>query len=177
MDLSIEPNENQPRAGRQAGGGLLLHLYDDDPEHARIPAAQQMLFPASPHELCAELGLNWWAVLKLFQDGWLSFSPEHTPKLDEEQEAELRFIGSLVAGGCDRAMLKTLLEPLRRPYAYDLHRLYFDWMSRHWRVLPDPRAHPEAAFADWLELLVQAGDRNSLSGISELAQDAMSRVN
>src|SRR3974377_176333 len=121
---------------------MLQPLHDDSPHLARVSAAQQLLFPASPRTVCDEIGLNWWAVLKLHEDGWLSFSPEHTHHLDEAQEAELRFVGSLVAAVCDRNMLTLLLNSLAKPYAYDAKRLYFDWTVRTWRLLPDPRAHP-----------------------------------
>jgi hypothetical protein len=122
------------------------------------------------------MGLNWWAALKLHEDGWLSFSPARTSNLDEAQEAELRFVGSLVIAGCDRSMLSVLLGSLPRPYAYDVKRLYYDWFSRSWRVLPESQANPEGVFTDWLESLVQGGDVSTLSGIGELAQDALSRV-
>lgn len=122
------------------------------------------------------MGLNWWAALKLHEDGWLSYSPAEVPRLDEAQEAELRFIGSLVTAGCDRGMLAILLDTLPKPYAYDATRLHYDWFARRWRVLADPQAHPEALFADWLELLVERRDVDSLSGILELGQDALSRV-
>ncbi len=151
-------------------------LHEDSPHLARVAAAQQLLFPASPRSVCDEMGLNWWAVLKLHEDGWLSFSPENTPRLDEAQEAELRFVGSLVIAGCDRGMLATLLGGLAKPYAYDVRRLFFDWSARRWRVLPDLHSDAEAAFADWLDVLVQKGDVNSLTGIGELAQDALLRV-
>ncbi len=137
---------------------------------------QQLLFPANPRAVCERMGLNWWAALKLHEDGWLSFSPANTPRLDEAQEAELRFIGSLVIAGCDRAMLAILLDQLPKPYAYDASRLYYDWSERRWRLLPDPRAHPEALFTDWLDSLVESGDVNLLTGILELAQDALTRV-
>ncbi len=150
--------------------------FDDSPESARVTAAQQLLFPANPRAVCEQMGLNWWAALKLHEDGWLSFSPAGTPHLDEAQEAELRFIGSLVTAGCDRSMLAILLDRLSKPYAYDAARLYYDWFERRWRPLPDPNAHPEAAFTDWLDKLVEAGDAHSLSGILELGQDALSRV-
>jgi hypothetical protein len=149
---------------------------DDDPELARVAAAQQLLFPASPRVVCEQLGLNWWAALKLHDDGWLSYSPAHTPRLDEAQEAELRFVGSLVVAGCDRAMLAILLSALSRPYAYDPSRLYFDWATRCWRLLPDLRTHPEAVFAEWLDHLVAEGEISSLTGILELGQDALSRA-
>ena len=155
---------------------LLFQLQDDNPLTARVSPAQQLLLPATPQAICEEIGLNFWAALKLFEDGWLSFSPETTLHIDEAQEAELRFVGSLVLAGCDRSMLTRLLVSLPKPYAYDLKRLYYDWGAHRWRALPDPRAHPEAAFTDWLETLVQAGDLGSLRGIGELARDALARV-
>jgi len=141
-----------------------------------VTAAQQLLFPANPRAVCERIGLNWWAALKLHEDGWLSFAPSITPRLDEAQEAELRFVGSLVTAGCDRGMLAILLDRLPKPYAYDASRIYYDWAERQWRLLPDPHAHPEALFIDWLDNLVARRDEHSLSGILELAQDALSRV-
>jgi hypothetical protein len=149
---------------------------DDNPALAHVAAEQQLLFPANPRVVCEQLGLNWWAALKLYEDGWLSYSPAHTPRLDEAQEAELRFIGSLVVAGCDRGMLAVLLSLLSKPYAYDAARLYFDWPARRWRLLPDPHAQPEAIFTDWLESLVTEREVSSLTGILELGQDALSRV-
>jgi|ERR1043166_4999526 hypothetical protein len=155
---------------------MLLRLHDHDFQRARVSADQQLLFPASPRAVCQEIGLNWWAAIKLHEDGWLSFNPARTSSLDDAQEAELRFIGSLVIAGCDRSMLAVLLGSLPRPYAYDVTRLYYDWFTRSWRLLPDSQSNPEAAFADWLESLVQGGDISTLSGIGELAQDALSRL-
>jgi hypothetical protein len=177
VNPSFELNQNYSQAARDAAvPALLMHLQDDDPQVARVTAAQQLLFPADPRVICQEIGLNWWAALKLYEDGWLSFSPEKMRQLDGAQEAELRFVGSLIIAGCDRAMLTVLLAGLSKPYAYDPRRLYFDWAVRQWRSLPDPHSHPEAAFTDWLEALVQTGDVGSLSGIGELAHDALLRV-
>jgi hypothetical protein len=149
---------------------------DDNPELARVANAQQLLFPASPRAVCDQMGLNWWAATKLHEDGWLSYSPAAALRLDEGQEAELRFLGSLVAAGCDRGMLTVLLNGLKKPYAYDAARIYYDWCGRRWRLLPDPHAHPESLFTDWLDNLVAQGEVNSLTGILELGQDALSRV-
>jgi hypothetical protein len=153
-----------------------LNSFDDNPETARVEAVQQLLFPANPRAICEQMGLNWWAALKLHEDGWLSFPPDDTPRLDEAQEAELRFIGALVIAGCDRGMLAILLDRLHKPYAYDGARMFYDWPERRWRHLPDPQAHPEAVFADWVARLAECGDVHSLTGIVELAQDAMARV-
>jgi hypothetical protein len=149
---------------------------DDNPELGRVTAAQQLLFPANPRAVCEQMGLNWWGALKLHEDGWLSFSPADTPRLDEAQEAELRFVGSLVIAGCDRGMLAILLDGLPKPYAYDVARLYFDWSARRWRLLPDPQAHPETIFTEWLDSLVIQGEVSSLTGILELGHDALSRL-
>lgn len=155
---------------------LLLQLHDDNPQLARVSATQQLLFPCSPRAACDEIGLDWQTALRLQEEGWLSFPLEAAVQLDEAQEAELRFLGTLLLAGCDRKMLCLLLAGLPRPYGYDLKRLYFDWSRCCWRVLPDPRLHPETAFTDWLELLVQGRDYASLQGILELAHDALSRV-
>jgi hypothetical protein len=149
---------------------------EDNPHKARVTAAQQVLFPATPRGVCEELGLNWWAALKLHEDHWLSFGPAAQSQLDEAQEAELRFVGSLVAAGCDHDMLATLLGGLLQPYAYDVRRIYFDWYARRWRMLPEPHPRPEAVFADWIEALVEQGDISTLTGILELAKDALPRI-
>jgi hypothetical protein len=179
-----------PRARKRADFSLSIHIFSNNDsghsmmanldlsllETARIARPQQLLFPYTPRGVCEELGLNWWAAMKLYDDGWLSFSPEGTARLDEGQEAELRFVGSLVMAGCDRLMLTSLLESLPKPYAYDVHKLYYDWAGKTWRLLPDPKENPEAAFADWLEALVETGDFGSLTGILELTHDALARV-
>src|SRR5262245_41851132 len=94
---------------------------------ARVASAQHLLFPNTPRGVCDEVGLNWWAAIKLYDDGWLSFAPEVVSRLDESQEAELRFVGALVVAGCDRPMLAALLSGLPKPYAYHGSRLYYDW--------------------------------------------------
>src|SRR3954471_9021936 len=103
---------------------MLSTLNRDDPQLARVVTAQHLLFPSNPRAVCGEMGLNWWAAIKLYEDGWLSFCPEETSRLDEAQEAELRFVGSLVMAGCDRPMLTSLLDGLPKPYTYQGTRLY-----------------------------------------------------
>lgn len=174
MEPTLQPSSF--RGSDHTVPALLFELQDDNPQVARVPAAQQLLFPSISRAVCDEIGLNVWAALKLYEEGWLSFSPERVSQLDEAQEAELRFVGGLVMAGCDRNMLAALLSGLPKPYAYDLKRLYFDWSARRWRALLDPRAYPEAAFTDWLETLVQNGDAATLAGIGELARDALVRV-
>ena len=165
-----------PAVNEASRVAMLFPLHNDDPQQARAAAAQQLLFAPNPRDVCRDIGLNWWAALKLYEDGWLSFSPENTQRLDEGQESELRFIGSLVVAGCDRSMLLTLLANLPRPYSYRLNRMYFDWPEKRWRLLPEPHPHPETVFTDWLENLVEDGDHSTLSGIVELTHDALNRL-
>src|SRR6266403_1057733 len=124
---------------------MLPDFPDHGPQMARVAAAQQLLFPTHPRAVCDSLGLNWWAALKLHEEGWLSFNPAETERLDEAQEAELRFVGSLVLAGCDGGMLRILLGGLSKPYAYRSNRLYYDWAARSWRLFPDPREDQEAS--------------------------------
>lgn len=172
---SLQANQNFGAAAQLAIHAF-LPLPDNAAQAARVLPTPQLLFPFSPRAICDEMGLNWWAALKLYEDGWLSFSPENTARLDERQEAELRFVGSLVLAGCDRTMLVNLLSTLPKPYAYYGSRLYYDWAARHWRMLPDPRANRESQFTEWLDSLVEKQDVGSLSGIVELAHDALARV-
>src|SRR6478609_2692760 len=98
---SLQANQNFAGAA-QAAIHALLPLPDDSAKAAQVIPTQQLLFPYSPRAICDEIGLNWWAALKLYEDGWLSFSPEAGGRLDETQESELRFVGALVVAGCDR---------------------------------------------------------------------------
>jgi hypothetical protein len=159
------------------GVDAVLASLNTLPAEPDCQAAQQLLFPATPRAVCDEMGLNWWAALKLFEDGWLSFQPETTLRLNDSQEAELRFVGALVLAGCDRPMLATLLSGLPKPYAYHGSGLYFDWTTHQWRSLHQAGSNSEAVFTDWLETLVVNGDTGSLRGIIELASDALARVN
>jgi hypothetical protein len=165
-------SEHHPDTGTNPpeGARLLAHL------HGHPPAGQQLLLASTPRGVCQQIGLEWWAAVKLHEDGFLSFSPETTPGLDEAQEAELTFLGSLVVAGCDRRMLVMLLRGLSKPYAYDLRRIYYDWVARDWRIFPDPHAYPETLFSDWVEMLEGNRDAATLKAVLELTQDALKRA-
>jgi hypothetical protein len=132
----------------------------DHPDQATLRHAQTLLFPQSARQLCDAIGLNWWAAIKLHADGWLSFNPENANALDEKQEHELRFVGSLVTGGCSPQMLAGLLKSLEHPYCYNGRQIYYDWAERRWRLLPTPSpdSNPAAIFAEWLDSLKSDGD-------------------
>lgn len=143
---------------------------------ARIHTCQGLLLPLAPREICKSLGLNWWAAVKLHADGWLSFNPEAFHTLNERQEAELRFVGALVAAGCDEGMLHRLLQDLEKPLCYRPDRIYYDWAARKWRLLPEPPEQPEDQFSGWLGTLEEKGDLASLESIMEDAASVIERL-
>jgi hypothetical protein len=130
----------------------------------RKTGVQGLLPIMDPRELADEMGLDWWAVLKLRDDGWLSFDPEKAGITDDGIEAEFIFLGSLVAAGCDPRMLERLLTGLEKPYRYTLSSIYYDWHQRTWRPLPRER-EPGEVLADWLPDLVAEGDVDALTGL------------
>lgn len=148
----------------------------ESPESARAPRGQQLLFPHSSRTVCEEIGLNWWAALKLRAAGWLSFDPEVHSALDESQEAELRFVGALVVAGCDDAMLHRLLDGLSKPYSYRPGEIYFDWAQREWRHLPKSDIEPEKIFSAWLEHLRDNSEVETLQSLAREIESALAEA-
>lgn len=151
------------------------NVSDDSPEAARGTRGQQLLFPTLARQVCVDTGLDWWAAIKLWDDGWLSFDPASTAQLDEAQEYELRFLGSLVVAGCEPYFLKQLLESLHKPYCYQTGEIYFDWYARRWRMLPKPEPIPdrEVIFSSWVEELAEEEDIESLQQLAAQIEDAL----
>jgi len=147
-----------------------------DLDCARVHDCQEMMFPPAPRETCEALGLNWWAAVKLHADGWLNFNPESLPTLDERQEVELRFVGALVAAGCDDAMLHRLLDDLEKPFCYRPGRVYYAWTAREWRLMPRPLDNAEEVFSGWLDALEAKEDVSTLEDIKERTARAIKRL-
>lgn len=141
-----------------------MNCETDDVEQARVNNMQPLLIPSTPRELCKDIGLDWWAALKLWDDGHLSFNPETAANLNEAQHAELAFLGALVAGGCEPPFLKQLLTGLAKPYAYPINLTYYDWLKRRWRPIPQPPSceEREKLFSEWTQELEDANDVETL---------------
>lgn len=139
-----------------------------------IPNNQLRLFYSHPREVCKNVGLNWITALRLYDKGWLSFDPETIAELKEPEEAELRFIGALVAWGFDESQMEILLDGLRKPYRYRIERIYFDWLAREWRLLPLP---PENISIDdvqeFIESLDQEEDVHVLLSLYQQVSEAL----
>jgi len=121
---------------------------------SRVSDDQLSLFSYNAQKIADSLGLDWWTVRKLYDDGWLSFDPDTTPIDRDSMAAELHFLGSLVAAGCDARMLKRMLEGLERPYRYDTGRMFYDWHGRQWVDFADEQHDCTAAKCTLVEELV-----------------------
>ena len=143
-----------------------------DPELARIDVPQMSIVARDARALCDDLGMKWTEALRLHRDGFLSFDPTHAKSLDESQEAELAFLGSLVAAGCSRPLLRKLLRKLNRPYCYDIRRVFYDWASAKWQLLPG-EDDPEGSFFSLLNRLDARNERQVLRDIRDWLEEAL----
>lgn len=136
--------------------------------------AQLHIFNPSPRQLCQKIGLNWLAALRLRDAGWIGFDPEAVKELDLSQQAELGFIGSLVVGGCDEAMLTYLLRGLDKPYSYQIDLIFYDWKNQGWKLLPSLNdLDRERLVHEWLDQLVESEEIEELTNISDKLQEAL----
>jgi len=149
-----------------------MEAFPTDPDLARIDTRQIPIAPRDPRSVCAAVGLEWDRGLDLFRDGLVSFDPARVPLLDESQDAELVFVGSLGALGCSSDFLRSLLCSLRKPYSYDLRRMFFDWSARQWYLLPGEE-NPEGAFFELLNRLGARNERAVLLTIRDWLDDAL----
>lgn len=101
-------------------------------------SGQLPLFPTAPRELCKTLGLTWWAAVQLHKEDLISFDPEDTLELTEPQMAELSFVGALVAANCSPEILQDRLSGLTKPYCYSHRKIYYCWLSKTWKQIPEP---------------------------------------
>jgi len=141
----------------------------------KVGGGQQLLFPLDPRQLCRDLGLNWWAVTKLYEDGMLSFNPDEVTQLDEGQESELRFLAALVVGDCGGRVMAEVLQHLPKPFRYRHSQIYYDWQAQRWRPLPTPD-EPSVAFSDWLETLTEEDDRETLEALRDQIDGALQSI-
>ena len=108
-----------------------------DIEQARYHDDGQLpLFATNIRDACDNIGLNWYAALKLHENGLLSFNPADLECINQGQETELVFLGNLVVSGCDEMMLKQLLKSLKKPYQYRIDLIYYNWKSKKWCIFP-----------------------------------------
>jgi len=69
-----------------------------------------------------------------------------------------------------------LLDSLSKPYSYRGSRIYYDWATKHWRLLPEPKPDPEAGFEEWIESLTDGGDAARLKELKAQIEAALLSV-
>lgn len=137
---------------------------------------QMRLFKSRPREVCREIGLNWLAASYLYNRGWLSFDPEVQRELSEPEEAELRFVGSLVACGFDESQPASFLEGLRKPYRYRVELMYFDFLGERWRRLPSPCTAGLDEIREAIDTLREEGEVDDLRSLQEEIAEALEEL-
>jgi hypothetical protein len=139
---------------------------------ARIESRQMSIGGRDAQFVCAAIGLDCDEAVRLRKDKLISFDPRRQTCLDDSQAAELTFLGSLVLAGCSRSLLRVLLRDLRRPYCYDIDRIFYDWHSEHWK-LKTWDADPEGAFFELLERLLERNQHDALKNIQGWLDEAL----
>ncbi len=151
-------------------------VHDDPTRRATLfPMAGIARGPVSPTGLCERIGLNWQAAVWLHEKGWLSFDPQAVPEMSSSQDAELRFVGILVATGCGEPMLTVMLRDLTKPYAYRIDKMYFAWEDRTWRILPD-EAENRRRVERWIDELEESASLDSLESLRGQVEKAIREV-
>lgn len=149
-----------------------MPAHPDDLDRARVESRQLPMFARDLRTVAAGIHLNWSEARRLWAAGFLSFDPDSGMVSDEAREAEFVFVGVLAAAGLSDVALGRMLSGLRKPYAYDLGRIFYDWFARRWFLLPD-EDDPEAAFLGMLSRLGDRRERQTLLEIRELVENAL----
>ena len=148
-----------------------------DIEDARVKQSQLSLFPMTSRNVCESIGLNWLSAIELYNTGFLSFDPCKNEKLNEIEETELMFLGSLVVGGCDQNMLESLLSKLKKNYQYSINEIYYSWLSREWRFFPkETEFDNQSIFEEWIYELESEKDIEQLEELQDLIKSALINV-
>lgn len=141
----------------------------------RVVSDQANLFPINARKYAERLGLNWWAVKKLHDDGWLSFDPDTTQMDNSVLEAEFTFLTHLIAAGCEPLFLTRLLSHLKKPYTYNFSEIYFDWRSATWRNFPEEKSI-DMLLEEVIEESAEDNDTELLTSLRERIEDAIDEI-
>lgn len=142
----------------------------------KVVSRQASLFPMDTRGYADRLGLNWWAVKKLHDDGWLSFDPDATKVTNEIDEAEFTFLCNLIASGCDPILLKRVLRDLDKPYAYSFDDIYFDWRSRSWVAFPKEKSR-QVLVEELIREAIEDEDLETLEEVQNQIEAAIDQIN
>jgi hypothetical protein len=98
----------------------------------QVQNSQESLFNTSVDELLKQYKITPAIVTGWYKSGYLSFDPPAYDELNNRQEIEFHFIGSLFKSELSLTSVESLLARLEKPYCYNLQSVYFDFMKNDW---------------------------------------------
>lgn len=125
---------------------------------------QDTLFPYELVEILNKHSLSIATVTQLYEDDYLSFDPSEKSELNAFEYYELDFVCSLFTSGMSLDSIKTLLSKLNKPYCYDISKVYFDFNSKNWALIPVPE---EPDFEDLINNIIEDEDFDRLEEIKD----------
>lgn len=108
-----------------------------------------------------------------YKSGYLSFDPNKKNEFTEAEFQEFRFIATLFKSGLALSSIDKILEGLKKPYAYDISRIYFNWIKREWEFLPDK---PEVNVFEAIDVLVSNKEVGILTDLQEKINTSLAAI-
>lgn len=108
-----------------------------------------------------------------YKSGYLSFDPNKKNEFSEAEFQEFRFIATLFKSGLALSSIDKILEGLKKPYAYDISRIYFNWIKREWEYLPDK---PEVNIFEAIDALVTNKEVGILTDLQEKINTSLAAI-
>lgn len=125
---------------------------------------QQDLFNYTLNDLPPGYKINPSSLTIWYKSGYLSFDPNKKNEFNEAEFQEFRFITTLFISGISLISIDKLLGNLKKPYAYDISKIYFNWIKREWEYLPDK---PEVNLFEAVDQLINTKEIGILTDLQE----------
>lgn len=125
---------------------------------------QQVLFNYTLNDLPPGYKITPASLTVWYKSGYLSFDPNKKNEFSEAEFQEFRFIATLFVSGISLISIDKILENLKKPYAYDISKIYFNWIKRDWQYLPDK---PEINLFESVDELIGKKEIGILSDLKE----------
>jgi len=100
------------------------------------PDLQLGIFKTKREEVLKQFNIAYASAQQWYKNGYLSFEIEKIEELEEPQFKELVFLNTLFNSGVSLNTIDLLLDKLEKPYAYNLHQIYYDFVKGDWKYLP-----------------------------------------
>jgi hypothetical protein len=134
---------------------------------------QQALFSYTLNDLPSGYKITQPTLSVWYKSGYLSFDPNKKAEFSEIEFQEFRFIATLFKSGISLISIDKLLEKMKKPYAYDITKIYFNWIKREWEYLPDK---PEINVFETVDTLIAAKETGILTDLQEKINSYLSIV-